>query len=147
MKSLLIIILVPLIGVLFQSQPINDQCCDWTGPCGFFIKVVKCLQQQPSGNLEKIQVNYLEDLENYTATWSYTVGSQRKKECTGLGLCFYWGWEWGPRILWSHSSLVNLKHKSGNLKYVKWKKVAQWSLINQVSKIKRASVGERSLVL
>ena len=40
----------------------------------------------------------------------------RERERPGLGFHFYWGQGWGPRVLWAHSLLVNLEHKSGNLK-------------------------------
>lgn len=39
-----------------------------------------------------------------------------REEIMGMGLCFYWGPGSAPRILWAHSTLVNLKHESRNLK-------------------------------
>lgn len=44
----------------------------------------------------------------------------------GLEFCFYCDQGWGPRVLWAHSLLGNVKYKSRDLKYRKRKiQVAQ----------------------
>lgn len=51
--------------------------------------------------------------------------SKKEREYTGLQLCFYWGREWGPRVLRANSSLVNLNYKSGNLSSRKERKTTK----------------------
>ena len=48
--------------------------------------------------------------------------NELKRERARLGFSFYWSLQRGPRISRAHSSLVNLKHRSGNFKCRKSRK-------------------------
>ena len=58
--------------------------------------------------------------ENYTAhrgPHSKDAGGERETgRVRGPGFLLLLGSAWGPRVSWAHSLLLNLKHKSGNLK-------------------------------
>ena len=58
---------------------------------------------------------------NYKAYLGPKSKAMGERESTGLGFCFYWGLGWGPRVSQAHSLLVNLKHKSRNLRHEKRK--------------------------
>lgn len=96
------------------------QCCVWTNPCGSYYEL---LLRHPSEltirKLWKTQVYYLQEI-----TYSEIAGIQRAS--MGLGF-FYWGWGWGPRVLKTHSFMVNLKYENRHVKHEKktGKKVAQ----------------------
>jgi len=57
-----------------------------------------------------------QDLEILRHTWGHTAKSQGERDGTGLGFCFLGGRGWGPGLLRAPSLLVNLKHKSRNVK-------------------------------
>lgn len=63
----------------------------------------------------------------------------------GLGFCFYLGVGWGPKGSWFYSLLVDLKHKSRNLKYRKRKQTGspngQLLKSTKISKIKSLGGG------
>ena len=69
-----------------------------------------------------------------------TLGGEGQRDRVGLGFCFYWCRRWGP---WAHSLLVNLKHKSRNLK---WRGKKKWpKLYQQISLKQRGLRGEGGL--
>ena len=84
--------------------------------------------------MEKIKVYYLQKLEISLYTWGSAAGSlaereregAREREPASKHLDFFLYPDQGrePRVSWAHSLLVNLKHKSGNFKLGKQKKVA-----------------------
>ena len=60
----------------------------------------------------------------------FACTEKEKESMHGLGFCFYWVQCREPRISRALFLLVNLKHKSGNIKHEKRKKqVAQRSVI------------------
>lgn len=95
----------------------------------------------------------MEKLEISLYTWGSAAGSlaereregAREREPASKHLDFFLYPDQGrePRVSWAHSLLVNLKHKSGNLKRGKRKKNKwpEWSVI----KIHQDFLKERSL--
>ena len=72
--------------VVCQSQPINNQCCSWTSPCG---SSYDC-KMPPSGDFERDEVYYLKCWKLHD-----TPGTTQGGHSSGLGVCVYWGREDG----------------------------------------------------
>lgn len=61
-----------------------------------FLWLPDALQQQPSGNLEKIKIFYLQDLELHNTSGALEWGrKQRERKHTGQACCFHWVFEVG----------------------------------------------------
>ena len=104
-------------GVLCLFQPIDNQCCGWTGPCGSYYDC-KMHSAITIRKLSKRQGLLLTSPENYVAhlgPHSEVAGVKRESALTDPPFCLYWGWKWEPGISQAHSLLVNLNRKIGNL--------------------------------
>ena len=121
-------------GVQCQSEPINKQCCDWTGPCGSYYDY-KMPFSNNQGNFEKIKIYYLQDWKLHSTAMLWV---ETEREHMGLGFSFYSGQEWGQGIrgLSLYFFIGEIKLKSGKLKCKKRKNKTsdqKWSVtkINQ----------------
>lgn len=75
---------------------------------------------------------------NYTAHLEPHSEAPGKEDAGGPGFCFIWV-RVGPRVTLAHALPVNLKQKSGNLKFRKRKQVAQKVSIEINSKSRSGS--------
>ena len=83
-------------AVLCQFQAVNNQCCDWTNPCGSYYDYNMSCSNNDQETLKKVCGGLLFTRPgNYT--WGHTVRLQVQKEHAGLGFCFYWGQGWGGK--------------------------------------------------
>lgn len=77
------------LAVLCPSQPINNQCCGWTGPCGSSYNCKMPLSNNHQGALKKNKcllltgpVNYIVHLDHIARSWVERKGQH------GLGSAF-----------------------------------------------------------
>ena len=112
-------------AVLYWSQPITNRCCGWIGHCGSCYDCKMPFRDYHQEILKKKKKGLLLT-RNYTAhlrPQSKAMVGREGVHWPGVLLSL------GPRVLWVQSSLVNLRHMSGNLKGEKRKNTwPKWSL-------------------
>lgn len=116
--------------VLCRSQPINNQCGDWTSPCGSYYDCKIPFSNNHKRTLKKSIL--LMGWGNYIAHMGPHCGSHRQTDrwYEQAWSSAFTGVQAGDLWFCGLFFLVNLKHKSRNVKHGKKQiKQPKWSVI------------------
>ena len=105
-----------LIAIVHQFQPVNNQHCDWTSPCGSYYDCKTPLSTS-YWETRKLEIRYLQDLEITWHSWYHTARSgQGETDRGGRERRVLWGSGWGPGVFLGSLFNSGFKQKSRNLK-------------------------------
>ena len=131
--------------MLNWSQPIKGQCCAGPALVGLIARCPSAITIRTLKMCRLITYRTWKLHSTPGATQQGLGGEQEKGE-RGLGFCFHWcRGLWGLGFPRNHSFLVNLKHKSQNLKDRKRKQtsspIGQLLKLTKISQTKELSAG------
>lgn len=100
--------------VLYWPQPINNECCGWTSPSGFY-DCKTSFSNNFKETLKRYRFIIYKTLKLHSIPGRHreVLGKERESESRDQGFSFYQGSGWESE---GYSLLVNLKHNNQNLK-------------------------------